>query len=242
MLPLAGAVGMMAGRYSQRHDRALCCEPMTSYDKIFEPVNKAQFPTVLEVDKSTFELVSSGTRRVTFLSIAVYDVGIYLCTDDIGKLRTELRSRDLGSLAELQAKLLDPMEGPELFDALLDLSFAIRITPTRDTDIAHMRDGFVRGILARCDSDEDSLQSFKEFFPNPRRSFKRNQIMLLTSWKGRELNLNIDGHNYGSFEAHTEGAKSQIIKSFLATYVAGKKVASESVRQEFVTQISALST
>lgn len=177
---------------------------------------------------------------MTFLSIAVYDVGIYIHTahEDMAKLITELKSEDDQSL-DLQARLLDPVKGSELLDKILDLSLAIRITPTRNTDIAHMRDGFVRGVLARFEPDEASLQAFKEFFPNPRKSFTKDQVMLLTSWNGRDLRLEIDGHDYGSFSAHAKASR-KLVKSFLATYISGLKVASEPVRQEFVQQLVAV--
>lgn len=199
----------------------------------------------MRLDGSDFTLISSGTRKVTFLSISVYDLGIYIALADIPQLNARLAALHIDTPEQLHAYLLDPETGSRFIESLVkEVSIAVRITPVRNTDIAHMRDGFVRGILARMDPMTESLESFKEFFPSPRKKFNKEEVMILTSWKGKKLELSIDGHDYGTYEAagltNAEMAQDRVgvIAAFIATYVAGKKVACEPLRTEFVQQIA----
>lgn len=199
----------------------------------------------MKLKDSDFTLVSSGTRKVTFLSISVYDLGIYIASTDVPHLNARLAALHIDTPEQLHAYLLDPETGSRFLESLVkEVSVAVRITPVRNTDIAHMRDGFVRGILARMDPMTESLESFKEFFPSPRKKFNKEEVMILTSWKGKRLDLSIDGHDYGAYEAtglnDADVAKDRVgvIAAFVATYVAGKKVACEPLRTEFIQQIS----
>lgn len=198
----------------------------------------SQITPKLKIKQHDFSLVAAGTRKVTFLSISVYNIGIYIDTEDISVLNAALKDLYIDSLEDLQLYLQDPMKGSNFLDRLNDVSFSLRITPVRNTDIAHMRDGFVRGILLRYDPDEQTLKAFKEFFPNPRRAFLKDEVMSLTLWKNRSLDLDIDGHDYGTFQAQGEEAK-QLLRAFFGTYTSGKKVADEPLRREFIQQIIA---
>lgn len=221
------AAGLAIGVQNTRH--RLRCD--------YSPANTVGLPSSLTIKDAQFKLVASGTRKVTFLSISVYDVGIYIDTDDIPRLNAALRSLQVESPTELEAHLRDPVRGAEFLNRLEDVSLALRITPVRNTDIAHMRDGFVRGVLLRHDPAEQSLQSFKEFFPNPRKAFLKTDTMLLTVWKGHKLDLDINGHDYGTYQGQGQEAK-QLLRAFIGTYTSGLKVASEPLRQEFVHQIT----
>lgn len=244
ILPLAlTSTGILGWKYYNSHENQLRCDSYQGPQRFFRPSNQPQFPDTINIKGKKFDLVSSGTRRVTFLSIAVYDVGIYMDTNkqDMSRMIQQVRAVAGEDSSSIRSDMLASKQGDQLIDCILDMSMAIRITPTRNTDIAHMRDGFVRGVLARFEPDESSLKAFKGFFPNPRRAFAKNQVMLLTSWRHGDLELDIDGHDYGSFSGKGDDAK-KLIKSFLATYISGAKVASEPVRQEFVKQIADIVT
>ena len=204
----------------------------------YSPQNTPQFPNeVVRKHNKVFKLVSSGTRKVTFLSISVYHVGVYVAEEDIPSLNNRLRAISATTSTDLSKYLVSDPKASEFFDSILDdLSVVIRITPVRNTDIAHMRDGFVRGILARCKPEDLTLQGFKDSFPNPRTAFNKDSVMLLTVWKQRlgGLELEIDGHDYGAF--NVDGARP-LLKAFASTYLSGSRVASEPVRREFVEQI-----
>ncbi|KAJ5551343.1 hypothetical protein N7535_000706 [Penicillium sp. DV-2018c] len=124
-----------------------------------------------------YQLLGLGIRTVSFLSIQVYVVGLYVAKSDITTLQqrlirtavhppsTDTTSAIAGAGAEaatslvplerqqLKELLLDPERGDAVWSAVLKedgVRTAIRIVPTRNTDFMHLRDGWVRGITARA--------------------------------------------------------------------------------------------
>ncbi|GAD95015.1 hypothetical protein NFIA_018620 [Paecilomyces variotii No. 5] len=119
-----------------------------------------------------YELLGLGIRTVSFLSIQVYVVGLYVAKSDISALQHKLVRAAVqssgapsseGSVAAtslipgerqaLRELLLDPSKGEETWDSILKeggVRTAFRIVPTRNTDFMHLRDGWVRGITARA--------------------------------------------------------------------------------------------
>ena len=109
-----------------------------------------------------YQLLGLGIRTVSFLSIQVYVVGLYIATPDIAALQSRLVRRVAGTETastlvpsekeQLKRMLLDGEMSEEVWDAVLregGIRSVIRIVPTRNTDFAHLRDGWVRGITAR---------------------------------------------------------------------------------------------
>ncbi|KAJ5514679.1 hypothetical protein N7463_004231 [Penicillium fimorum] len=124
-----------------------------------------------------YQLLGLGIRTVSFLSVQVYVVGLYVAKSDITELQrrllrtavhppnidghsaisgagadaaTSLVSPERQQLKEL---LLDPEHGDAAWSAILKdngIRTAFRIVPTRNTDFMHLRDGWVRGITARA--------------------------------------------------------------------------------------------
>ncbi|EFQ97959.1 hypothetical protein MGYG_00995 [Nannizzia gypsea CBS 118893] len=127
-------------------------------------------------DKSAdeYQLLGLGLRTVSFLSIQVYVVGLYIATADIPELQARLIRHganpvvpgvpptDDGLAATslvphereaLQASLLEAEEGEQIMDHILrqgGIRTIFRIVPTRNTDFLHLRDGWVRAITARA--------------------------------------------------------------------------------------------
>jgi len=111
-------------------------------------------------DEQEYQLIGLGIRTVSFLSIQVYVVGLYIAVPDIATLQERL-TRVLdpvattlvpGERSQLKDILLDPEKGEETWNQILkdgNLRTAIKIVPTRNTDLQHLRDGFMRGITAR---------------------------------------------------------------------------------------------
>ncbi|KAJ5130838.1 Chalcone isomerase [Penicillium bovifimosum] len=124
-----------------------------------------------------YQLLGLGIRTVSFLSIQVYVVGLYVAKPDITTLQqrlirtavhppaTDATSAISGAGAEAATSLV-PLEREQLRELLLDaergdavwsavlkddgVRTAFRIVPTRNTDFMHLRDGWVRGITARA--------------------------------------------------------------------------------------------
>ncbi|KAJ5468516.1 hypothetical protein N7475_006268 [Penicillium sp. IBT 31633x] len=124
-----------------------------------------------------YQLLGLGIRSVSFLSIQVYVVGLYVAKSDITELQQRLLrtaihppttdadaaisgagAASATSLVppereQLKQLLLDPEHGEAAWAAILKdngIRTAFRIVPTRNTDFMHLRDGWVRGITARA--------------------------------------------------------------------------------------------
>ena len=126
-----------------------------------------------------YQLLGLGIRTVSFLSIQVYVVGLYVAKADITELQRRLVHTAIhppvdlpdGAVAvsgagadaatslvaperqQLKDLLMDPERGDAAWTALIKengIRTAFRIVPTRNTDFMHLRDGWVRGITARA--------------------------------------------------------------------------------------------
>lgn len=130
-------------------------------------------------DGDEYQLLGLGIRSVSFLSIQVYVVGLYVAKADITELQQRLvhtavhppvaESDDAAAISgvgadaatslvpperqQLRELLLDPEHGDAAWTAIIKengIRTAFRIVPTRNTDFMHLRDGWVRGITARA--------------------------------------------------------------------------------------------
>lgn len=106
-------------------------------------------------NQEEYTLLGLGIRTVMW--IQVYVVGMYVRTKDISEMQEKL-IRTVNPTAStlipsekdgLRNKLLDPEQSREMWTELLKtpgIKTAWRISPTRNTDFGHLRDGFVNGI------------------------------------------------------------------------------------------------
>ncbi|KAF3930547.1 hypothetical protein ABW19_dt0202734 [Dactylella cylindrospora] len=153
--------------------------------QIFLPAGVSRTDQVLE----EYTLVGHGIRTVSFVSIQVYVVALYVATSSLPALQQQLlgaidipSSATTATLPEreaLKSKLLSDPGSVEFFSHLLDskglegVKMALRIVPTRNTDYPHLRDGWVRGIQGKTQLhpelyDDDvfveSISRFKALF------------------------------------------------------------------------------
>jgi hypothetical protein len=141
-----------------------------------ELANKQTGDELSPSDGDEYQLLGLGIRTVSFLSIQVYVVGLYVAKSDITELQRRLihtaihpPTDDVTPVSgvgvdaatslvpperqQLKALLLDADRGDAAWTALLKengIRTAFRIVPTRNTDFMHLRDGWVRGITARA--------------------------------------------------------------------------------------------
>jgi len=132
-----------------------------------DPATSIEFPTTLTIPSKIplpkFSLVGVGVRTVSFLSIKVYSVGFYADLDNPN------------------LKISKSATSEEKIDHIVrNTACAIRIIPTRSTSYSHLRDGFMRALLARMklshtrdtitEKEEEAAQSplrtLKSIFPN----------------------------------------------------------------------------
>lgn len=114
---------------------------------------------------STYQLLGLGIRKVSFLRVQVYVVGLYVKTADLSALQNHLintvnpsaSALIPGEKDDLRAALVDPDRSTRVWEAILAASgpaavdMAFRVVPCRGTDFKHLQDGWMRGIASRTD-------------------------------------------------------------------------------------------
>lgn len=121
-------------------------------------------------NQEEYTLLGLGIRSVSFLSIQVYVVGMYVRTQDISAFQEKLIhviNESASTLIpsekqELNKRLLDPNASREIWTELLKvpgLKTAWRVAPTRNTDFGHLRDGWITGINNRIREAKAQLKS-----------------------------------------------------------------------------------
>ena len=112
-----------------------------------------------------FTLLGLGIRKVSFLRVQVYVVGLYVKTADLSILQNHLintvnptaSALIPGEKESLRQSLLDAEESNKIWEAILNqngtraVDMAFRIVPCRGTDFKHLQDGWMRGITSRTD-------------------------------------------------------------------------------------------
>ncbi|KAF4965475.1 hypothetical protein FZEAL_10755 [Fusarium zealandicum] len=200
-----------------------------------------------------FTLVGLGTRTVTFIGIEVYVVGFYVATQDVEKLQHYLVKK-INPLATtlipseketLRKALQDATEGEETWNAILKdagCRSAFRITPVRDTDFPHMRDGLVRAIQARSSknpeyNDEAFGAAMKEFKLMFQRGLvpKKKELLLIRDGAGKlSITFNVGDHNKPQKSVLGSVADERLSRLLWLNYLSGKKVASEEARRNII--------
>ncbi|KAF3926231.1 hypothetical protein ABW20_dc0101637 [Dactylellina cionopaga] len=173
--------------------------------QIFLPAGASRDDQVLE----EYTLIGNGIRTVSFLSIQVYVVALYVATSSLPALQQQLlKSLNVPSAATtatlperetLKANLLSDDGSVQFFTTLLDsrnhdgVKMAIRVVPTRNTDYPHLRDGWVRGIQGKTqlhpevyDDDVfvDSISRFKALFGGRGKVPKGRALILARDGEG----------------------------------------------------------
>lgn len=210
-----------------------------------------------------YSLLGLGIRTVSFLSIQVYVLGLYVRTADFDRLQSVFvkHVNPAGSSlipsekTDLRAQLLDASGSLDVWDKVLrdaTIRSAVRIVPTRNTDFAHLRDGWVRGITAR--TQEAARTGSKEYedetFGTAMKDFKALFGGRGKAPKGSVLTLTRDENGTLSAvyetESKTNGAENaprevmgkirdeRISRLVWLGYLGGKAVSSEEARKNVV--------
>ncbi|KAF3036248.1 Altered inheritance of mitochondria protein 18 mitochondrial [Didymella keratinophila] len=115
--------------------------------------------------ESEYQLLGLGIRKVSFLRVQVYVVGLYVKTADLSTLQNHLintvnptaSALIPGEKEDLRKALLDPERSTQIWEAILSrdgigaVDMAFRVVPCRGTDFKHLQDGWMRGIASRTD-------------------------------------------------------------------------------------------
>ena len=146
----------------------------TSYVPYFPKTIHLPTSTGPENIESTAEytLLGLGIRTVSFLSVQVYVVGLYVKTASLASLQSSLIKHINPSASvpipeekeALRSALLDPDSSNEIWTRVLQqkgpdgVEMALRVVPVRGTDFKHLRDGWMRGITMRTDEADRRQQ------------------------------------------------------------------------------------
>lgn len=217
-------------------------------------------------NEEEYTLLGLGIRSVSIFSIQVYVMGLYIRTQDISALQARLIhliNPNASTLVpsekdELKKRLLDPVESTEIWETLLrdtGIKSAWRIAPTRNTDFAHLRDGWITGIKrgtqeaatalrakasgpAETDYENesfgDAVKNFKDLFTGGGRAPKGSVVMLVRDGAGALDILFQEPSKTQGLENMGRVLDPRIGKLVWMGYLAGKNVSSEAARKGVV--------
>lgn len=213
-------------------------------------------------NQEEYTLVGLGIRTVMW--IQVYVVGLYIRTKDISTLQSKLihhvnpiaSTLVPGEKDDLRNKLLDPKESREIWSQLLEvpgIKTAWRVSPTRNTDFSHLRDGFVTGIQKRTqeakqlagstgpseyDAEDfgQSIQSFKHIFAGGKAP--KGSILIMARDRDGALDVLFEPkpeeNRRKEMEKLGSVADERISRLIWLGYLGGDKVSSEAARKGVV--------
>ncbi|PVI01262.1 hypothetical protein DM02DRAFT_361442 [Periconia macrospinosa] len=115
--------------------------------------------------EAEYTLLGLGIRKVSFLRVQVYVVGLYVKNSSLHTLQNHLintvnptaSALIPGEKEDLRKALLDPERSTQIWEAILNgkgidaVETAFRVVPVRGTDFKHLQDGWMRGIASRTD-------------------------------------------------------------------------------------------
>lgn len=195
-----------------------------------------------------FVLVASGVRTVSFLRVQVYVAALYVEESSFAKFASSSAASSGAQTAE------------DLMNRAIESGVAavVRIVPVRNTDFAHLRDGFTRAIQQRrknqrkaaseeqrSQSAEDqeaveealaeATQRFKESFPKT--SLKKGEeldIVLRSTSAGGGVDVALEhkGEILGRVPYDPRGRNVDIARLLLGAYLAEKDPVSAVVSGE----------
>ncbi|RPA82101.1 hypothetical protein BJ508DRAFT_414353 [Ascobolus immersus RN42] len=258
--------------------------------KLYLPsqTEKSHVGTAIPEDAAgEYVLVGHGIRTVSFMKIQVYVLGLYIHKDDLSIVQKHLLSELSSAIdspttittatrgeREKLAEVLNGVTGEE--DAIVAMNKLLvpgengravrslwRITPTRNTDFSHLRDGFVRQITARLallrpvpdevqeEGLSQALNEFKAIFTGYRKQAKKGNTLMMIRGSDGGLSVVFDGSGrtdgfLGYKDGDVEflgrlGASGEGIGRALALcYLAGKGVSSEEARGRVVEGLCAM--
>ncbi|KAF1843197.1 uncharacterized protein K460DRAFT_368112 [Cucurbitaria berberidis CBS 394.84] len=112
-----------------------------------------------------YTLLGLGIRKVSFLRVQVYVVGLYVKTADLSTLQNHLINTVNPTASalipnekeDLRQSLFDAEKSNQIWESILSkdgveaVDMAFRVVPCRGTDFKHLQDGWMRGIASRTD-------------------------------------------------------------------------------------------
>ncbi|KAF9133413.1 Altered inheritance of mitochondria protein 18 mitochondrial [Mortierella sp. 14UC] len=171
MMASVATAGVLSWQLSQSLVES---ESQAKPNSVIDEDSKVEFPaTIPSEDGSPARLLGLGVRKITFLKVQVYVVGLYAKASDLEDHNSRFRA-----LTEVQKfQRTDAASSDAAFRAIVQnpIELVLRIVPVRNTNGPHLRDGFVRNLthtikqqnLNDVENEEamKGIVEFKNLFP-----------------------------------------------------------------------------
>lgn len=213
-------------------------------DSAVDPLDVTLSPQQLPFLKSQHKLIALGIRSVTFLGFKVYGVGLYISAKDESKINSIIQELLQAHPEQtVLSLLLDRQLSQQAVDNISKVvSYAVKISPIRNTDFNHMKDGLTKSVLANPMGkeyrDEVTLgvEELRKVFQGYRGSFPKNKTLWVVSDTGSTTFYN-DVNDLRKMGTVAEPIISRVL---LVSYLSSLKPLSESLRESFVSYASDL--
>jgi hypothetical protein len=194
-----------------------------------------------------YQMLGHGVRAVTFLGFKVYGIGMYISQADVAKVRSVLKDdkflAQFGTENHTLEELLHHGEySSEIVEKLLDsgVQFMVRLSPVRNTDFGHLKDGLIKTILAHGRSKEQretvgkGLEELRTVFGGHKGSVPKDHLMYLEILKGGEMGVSYENTKTHKITEMGKVTEPLVSKLLFLQYLSGKKPLSESLRKTSV--------
>ncbi|KAF9080894.1 hypothetical protein BGX29_009158 [Mortierella sp. GBA35] len=208
---------------------------------VIDEDSKTEFPlTITSEDGSPARLLGLGVRKITFLKVQVYVVGLYAKASDLDDHNSRFRA-----LPEVQKfQRTDAASSDTAFRAIVEnpIELILRIVPVKNTNGPHLRDGFTRNLtqtmkhqkLNDVENEEamKGLIEFKNLFPKGK--INAGQAMLFRKSPDGSMTIELDGEVLGSTR------NQWLIETFFLGYLQGDNPISSKARDSIAQGIQDL--
>ncbi|KAF8944024.1 hypothetical protein BGZ47_004752 [Haplosporangium gracile] len=198
---------------------------------VIDEDSKIEFPrTIRSEDGSPARLLGLGVRKITFLKVQVYALGLYAKASDLDDHNSRFRA-----LPEVQKfQRTDAASSDTAFRAIVQnpIELILRIVPVRNTNGPHLRDGFTRNLTEAIKQqslndveNEEAMKGiieFKNLFPKGK--INAGQAMLFRKSPDGSMSIELDGEVLG------KTSNTWLIESFFLGYLQGEHPISSKAR------------
>ncbi|KAF9923275.1 hypothetical protein FBU30_006653 [Linnemannia zychae] len=216
-------------------------ENLSQPSVVVDEDSKIAFPrTIPSEDGSPARLLGLGVRKITFLKVQVYVVGLYAKASDLDDHNSRFRA-----LTEVQKfQRNDQASSDTAFRAIVQnpIELVLRIVPVRNTNGPHLRDGFTRNLthamkeqkLNDIETEEamKGILEFKQFFPKG--SISAGQALLFRKSPDGSMTVEYEGEVLGKTR------NAWLIESFFMGYLLGEHPISSKARDSIAQGIQDL--
>ncbi|CAI4039571.1 hypothetical protein SMKI_08G2400 [Saccharomyces mikatae IFO 1815] len=208
---------------------------------------------------TTFKLLGYGQRHVTFLRFKVYALGLYLAENDKNLVANTLNEAylhkyflevdDSKTTKENLARFLrqDDSKSVMMIDDLLDsgMRMLAKITPVRNTDFKHLKEGLVKTISKHPDvinnkeTLENGLEELNKAFSR-KGSVRKNDDLIIELLANGSMQFSYHDSKTNEFEVMGV-VNNQLVGKFLfSQYLSGNRSPSPQAKKTAIDKLVTL--